>query len=62
MFTRAHGSLKIEALMAPFCLKMQMYELKNYSEVMCHDHEEWCKNWRGSDLSVQNWHDEFEEF
>ena len=22
----------------------------------------WCKNWRGIDLSVQNWHEEFDEF
>ena len=29
---------------------------------MCHDNEEWCKNWRGIDLSVQNWHEEFDEF
>ena len=24
--------------------------------------EEWCKNWRGIDLSDQNWHEEFDEF
>ena len=29
---------------------------------MCHDNEEWCKNWRGIDLSVQNWNEEFDEF
>ena len=29
---------------------------------MCHDNEEWCKNWRGIDLSVQNWHEEFYKF
>ena len=29
---------------------------------MCHDNEEWCKNWRGIDLSVQNWHEEFDKF
>ena len=29
---------------------------------MCHDNEEWCKNWRGIDLSVQKWHEEFDEF
>ena len=39
-----------------------MYELKNYRGLMCHDNEEWCKNWGGSDLSVQNWHEEFDEF
>ena len=29
---------------------------------MWHDNKEWCKNWRGIDLSVQNWHEEFDEF
>ena len=29
---------------------------------MCHDNEEWYKIWRGIDLSVQNWHEEFDEF
>ena len=29
---------------------------------MCHDSEEWCKIWRGIDLSFQNWHEEFDEF
>ena len=29
---------------------------------MCYDIEEWCKIWKGIDLSVQNWHDEFDEF
>ena len=36
-----------------------MCELKIYWGVMCHDNEEWCKIWRGIDLSVQNWLDEF---
>ena len=30
--------------------------------VMCHDNEEWCKNWRGIDSSVQNWYEEFDKF
>ena len=29
---------------------------------MCHENEEWCKIWRGIDLSFQNWHEEFDEF
>ena len=29
---------------------------------MCHDNEEWIKIWRGIALSVQNWHEEFDEF
>ena len=28
---------------------------------MFHDNEEWWKNWRGIDLLVQNWHEEFDE-
>ena len=39
-----------------------MYELKIYRGVMCHDNEEWSKICRGIDLSVQNWHEEFDEF
>ena len=29
---------------------------------MCHDNEEWFKIWRKIDLSIQNWHEEFDEF
>ena len=29
---------------------------------MCHDNEEWCKVWRGTDLLFQNWHEEFDKF
>ena len=29
---------------------------------MCHDNEERCKIWRWIDLSIQNWHDEFNGF
>ena len=29
---------------------------------MCHDNKEWCKIWRGIDLSFQNWHGKFDEF
>ena len=39
-----------------------MYEFKIYRGVICHDNEEWCKIWRGIDLSVQNWHEEFDQF
>ena len=28
---------------------------------MCHENEEWCKIWRRIDLSVQIWHEEFDE-
>ena len=40
-----------------------MYELKIYRGViLCHANEEWCKIWRGIDLSFQNWHGEFDKF
>ena len=39
-----------------------MYQLKIYRGDLCQDIEEWCKIWRGTDLSVQNWGEEFDEF
>ena len=54
IFTRTLERLQIGTMMASFCLKLKIYELKIYRRVMCHDNEEWCKNWRGIDLSVQN--------
>ena len=39
-----------------------MYEFKNCREVMCHENDQWWKIWRGTYLSVQNWHEEFHEF
>ena len=39
-----------------------MYELKVYRGVMCHDNEEWLKIWTKIDWSVENWHEEFDEF
>ena len=33
-----------------------------YRGVMCHNNEEWCKIWRGIEFSVQNWHEELDEF
>ena len=29
---------------------------------MCNDTEEWWKSWGGIDLSLQNWHNKFDEF
>ena len=66
IFTRALESLQIGTLMTSFCLKLKMYEHKIYKGFMCHDNEEWRKNWREIDLSVQNWQfeifNEFNEF
>ena len=39
-----------------------MFEFEIYRGVMCHKNEEWCKIWRGIDLSIQNWHEEFDKF
>ena len=39
-----------------------MYDLKVYRGFMCHDNDVWCNIWREIDLSVQNWHEEFDEF
>ena len=43
IFTRALESLWIRTVMASFCLKLKMYELKIYTRVVCHDSEEWRK-------------------
>ena len=29
---------------------------------MCYDNEEWCRIWKGIDMSVQNWQEEFNKF
>ena len=57
IFTRALECLKIRTLIGFFCPK-----LKIYWGVMRHENEEWCKNWRGIDFSVQNWHEQFDKF
>ena len=62
MFIRAHESLKIATFIGSFYPKLKIYELKTYSGEMCFDKEEWCKMWKGIDLSVQNSHEEFDEF
>ena len=62
IFTRALESLKIGIWMGSFNPKLKKYELKIHRGVICHDNEEWCKIWRGIDLSFQNWHKEFDKF
>ena len=42
--------------------KKKMYALKTYRGVICHGNEEWCKIWRGINLSFQNWNEEFNKF
>ena len=55
-------SLKIGTFMGSFYPKWKIYELKIYRGVLCHDNEKWCKTWRWIDLTIQNWHEEFDEF
>ena len=61
IFTRALESLKIGALIGSFCPKEKMCKLKIYRGVMCHENEEWCKIWKGIDLTFQNRHEEFDK-
>ena len=61
-FTRTLESLKIETLMGSFHPKYKMYELQIYRVVLFHETEEGREIWRGIDLLVQNWHEEFDEF
>ena len=61
-FTRGLESLKIGILMGSFNPKLKKYELKIHRGVICHDNEELCKIWRGTDLLFQSWHDEFDKF
>ena len=62
IFTRALESLQIGTLMRSFYPKQKIYELKIYKRVLCHENEEWYKIWREIDLSVQNWHEQFDKF
>ena len=61
IFTRALESLKIgtDGNLLP---RVEMHELKIYWGIKCHENEEWCKNWRRIDFSVQNWHEQFDKF
>ena len=59
IFSRA---LRIGILMRSFNPNLKKYELKIRREVICHDNEELSKIWRGTDLSFQSWHEEFDEF
>ena len=59
IFSRA---LKIGILMGSFNPNLKRYELKIHRGVICHDNEELRKIWRGSDLSFQSWHVEFDEY
>ena len=53
---RALQSLKIGTFMGSFYPKYKMYELKIYRGAMCHGNKEWCKIWKGIDLSHKMLH------
>ena len=57
-------SLKICTLWGSFIRSRKCMSLKFTGElwVMSYDNAEWCKTWKGIDLSVQNWHEEFNKF
>ena len=59
---RTVASLKICTLVCYFCRKYIIFEPKKYRGVMCHNTEEWCKLWRGTDLCFEKWNDKFGEF
>ena len=53
---------KISTLMDSFSAKYILFELKKYRGVIFHETEEGYKIWRGIDLSLKNWHKEFDKF
>ena len=62
-FWREHSKVsKIFTLMGSFWAKYILFELKKYREVIFHETEKGYKIWRGTGLSFQNWHKEFDKF
>ena len=55
-------SLKIGILTKSFYSLQKIIELQFYRGNLRHDSDEWCKIWRGIHSSVQNSHEEFDEF
>ena len=51
---RAVASLNICTLMCWFCQKYIMFEPKKSAGELCHNNEEWCKIWKGTDLCLKN--------
>ena len=49
-------------LTGSFNPNLKKYELKIHRGIICHDNEELRKIWRGTDMSCQNWHEEFDKF
>ena len=62
IFTRALESLKHFHFNVLLLRKVYIVWAKKYREVIFHDTEDEYKIWRGIDLSIQNWHKEFDKF
>ena len=62
IFIRSLEILKIGILARSFNPKLKKYGLKIHRGVICHENEEWCKIWRGTDLSFLKWREEFDKF
>ena len=52
----------MELWWGPFIQSRKCMSLKVTGDFLCHNNIEWCKIWIGIDLSVQNWHEEFDKF
>ena len=48
-------------LLGPFIQSTKCMSLK-FTTDLCYNNDEWCKIWKGIDLSVQNWHEEYNKF
>ena len=57
-------ALKICTLLYYFCWKDIMFELKKkkIQRSYCHNTQEWCTIWRGTDFCFEKWHEELYEF
>ena len=53
---------KIFTLIGSFWAKYVLFQLKKYRGVIFHETEEGYKIWRGINLSLQDWHKEFDKF
>ena len=61
-FSPEHSKVsKLELWGDSFVQTRKCMSLK-FTVELCLDNEEWYKNWRGTDLSFQNWHEELHKF
>ena len=61
IFTRTLEIQKMGLWWDLFIQSRKCMSLKLTGEFWCHGNEKWSKIWRGIDLSVQNWHEEFDK-